>query len=308
MFKKAMSYLMIVFVAFLLALNYEMFVFPNSFAPAGLNGVCTMIQYVSGVSIGYLNILINIPLAVAIYFLVSKPMALRSMVYSLAFSAFILMLEKTDMSQFAYSTPNSAILGPLVAGIISGAGAALIFRANTCLGGTDFVAAIIHKYKPQVNFFWAIFMLNAVVAMVSFFVYDYKIEPVLLCILYSYASSTVRDAMMQKGRSAIRCEIITDNPKEMGQALIHKLHHSATLISAKGMYSGQAKSVLICIVNKSQVEELAHVVRSFPGSFVIVSHVSNVIGNFKRLDSHGKPETEIFDIGTGDSSAENLVE
>lgn len=306
--KKALSYILIVVVAFFLAVNYELFVLPNSFAPAGINGICTMIQYMFGISIGYLNILINIPLAVFIYFVVSKPMALRSMIYTLSFSLFILLLERIDLSPFAYSTQYSVLLGPVVAGIISGAGAALIFKANTCLGGTDFIAAIIHKYMPQVNFFWAIFVLNALVAGASFFVYDYKIEPVILCILYSYSSTAVRDNIMQKGRCAVRCEIITEHPHELGQALIHKLHHSATLISAKGMYSGKEKSILICIVNRSQVGELSHVVMSFPDSFVIVSHVTNVLGNFRRLDSHGKPEVELFDIGSGHSSDFNILD
>ena len=295
--KKVMSYISIVLVAFLTAVTYELFVFPNRFAPAGLNGICTMIQYVCGISIGYLNIIINIPLAIAVYFLVSRPMAVRSMVYTLAFSACILFLDHADLSMFVYSTPNSAILGPVLAGILSGAGAGIIYKSRANQGGTDFIAALIHHYKPQINFFWAIFILNSVVAVASYFVYDYEIEPVLLCILYRYASSAVRDGMMQKGRSAVRCEIVTDYPEQLGHALIERLHHTATQVAATGMYSGKKKSVLICIVNKSQVDKLCQLVTEFPESFVIVSNVNNVIGNFKRLDSHGKPEVELFDLG-----------
>ena len=36
--KRVWTYLVIVAVAMLAALNYELFVFPNSFAPSGLNG------------------------------------------------------------------------------------------------------------------------------------------------------------------------------------------------------------------------------------------------------------------------------
>lgn len=295
--KKTMSYISIVVVAFLAALNYELFVLPNRFAPAGLNGICTMLQYLLGISIGYLNILINIPLAIAVYFCVNKYMAMRSMVYSLCFSGFILVLEQADLSALMYSTPNSAILGPLVAGLISGAGAGLIFKSRACQGGTDFIAAIIHRYKPQVNFFWAIFALNTAVAAMSYFVYDYQIEPVLLCILYSYTSSAVQDSIMQKSRSAVRCEIVTESPEELGRVMIETLHHTVTQVPAKGMYSGRPKSVLVCIVNRSQVDALCKLVSRFPNSFMIVSHVSDVIGNFRRLDSRGNPQTEFFDLG-----------
>ena len=60
--KKVISYLMVICIAFVMALNYQLFVFPNGFAPAGINGLCTMIQYMFGINVGYLNLLINVPL------------------------------------------------------------------------------------------------------------------------------------------------------------------------------------------------------------------------------------------------------
>ena len=55
--------------------------------------------------------------------------------------------------------------------------------------------------------------------------------------------------------------------------------------------------MIVCIVNPSQVTELTRLVTQFPGSFVALSQVSNVIGNFKRLDSHGNRPVEVYDSG-----------
>ena len=161
--KKLITYLAIVLMALSCALNYQLFVFPNQFAPAGLNGICTMIQYLSGISMGYLSLLVNIPLAILVYFLVSKSLAVRSMVYVLSFSLFLVVLGKLDLSAFAYSTENgtSAILGPLVAGIINGSCASVLIRSSAYSGGTDFVASIIHKYRPDFNFFWIVFFTES---------------------------------------------------------------------------------------------------------------------------------------------------
>lgn len=104
--KKVWTYLVIAFIALLASVNYELFVFPNQFAPSGINGICTMIQYVTGVSVGYLSLFINIPLAIWCYFEVSKPMAIRSMVYVVTFSLGLLILDKVDLSAFAYVTEN----------------------------------------------------------------------------------------------------------------------------------------------------------------------------------------------------------
>ena len=297
--KKLLTYLAISAVAILSAFNYELFVFPNKFAPAGLNGLCTMVQYVTGISVGYMALVINIPLAIFVYLKVSKSLAKRSMVYVVVSSVAMVILSNVDMSRFAYATDTgtSAILGPLVGGIIFGSSYSLLVQASSNSGGTDFIAAIIHKYRPDMNIFWLIFGLNVVVAITSYFVYDYQIEPVLLCILYCYTSSTITDRMTKSGRSAVRFEIVTDHPEAISQAIIEKLHHSATLIPGRGMYLGKEVSILICVVNKSQMAKLSAIVRSYPNTVAVMSSVNEVMGNFKKIDREGRQEKQLLDQG-----------
>lgn len=299
--KKALTYLFIVGLALLSSLSYQLFIFPNRFAPAGLNGICTMIQHIFGINVGYLSLIINIPLAVIVLFKVGRSLAFRSMLYVVAFSLFLILFERIDLSAFAYETANgtSKILGPLVAGIISGACYAMLVRTSASSGGTDFVAAIIHKDRPDLNFFVITFLINATVACASYFVYDFQMEPVILCILYSFMSSTVSDGMMKSGRSAIRFEIITDYPREISNAIITRLKHSATLSPARGMYSGRETNILVCVVNKSQVAALAAIVQEYPNTFAVMSSVSEVMGNFKRMDNRGHAEKEFLDKGDG---------
>ncbi len=299
--RKVLTYLVIAALALLAALNYALFVFPNEFAPSGLNGLCTMFQHVTGLSMGYLNLLLNLPLAIAVYCKVSRSLALRAMCYVVCFSGALLLLDHVDLSAFAYATENgtSTIMGPLVGGIIGGSVQAALLRASAYTGGTDFISSLIHKYRPDVNFFWTGFSLNVVVAAISFFVYGYKIEPVLLCILYSFASSSVTDRMNKSGRSAIRFEIITDQPEALSQAIIQRLHHSATLIPARGMYRGRETNMLVCVVNRTQSAALSALIRSYPNTFAVASQVNEVMGNFKRLDNRGNLEKDFLDPGDG---------
>ena len=163
--KKALTYLVIVFLALGASLNYELFVFPNQFAPSGLNGICTMIQHLSGISVGYLSLLINVPLAIWCYYEVSKPIATRSMVYVLTFSIGLLVLDKVDLTAFHYATENgtSKILGPLVAGIIQGFVYSILMKASAYTGGTDFISAIVHKRNPNKSVLGFSFTLNVLV-------------------------------------------------------------------------------------------------------------------------------------------------
>ena len=299
--KKVWTYFVIAAVAFFAAVNYELFVFPNAFAPSGLNGICTMIQYVSGISVGYLSLLINLPLAIWCYIEVSRPIAIRSMVYVVVFSVALLILDQVDLSVIAYSTENgtSRIMGPLVAGIIMGFCYSILIKASAYTGGTDFISAIIHKRHPEKSVFSLSFTINAIVAIASFFVYDYKIEPVIMCIVYSFASSTVGERFLKSGRSAMRFEIVTDHPDEVCGDIIHVLHHIATKIRAVGAFTGKETWIVMCVINNAQTEILANIVRKYPNTFAMMSPVGGVMGNFKKLSEKGKPVTAILDEGDG---------
>ena len=299
--KRVWTYFVIAAVALLAALDYELFVFPNAFAPSGLNGICTMIQYVSGISVGYLSLLINIPLALVVYFKVSKPIAARSMVYVVVFSVGLLILDKVDMSAFAYSTANgtSHILGPLTAGLIMGYIYAILMKASAYTGGTDFVAAIIHNKNPEKSVYVLSFVMNALVAVSSYFVYDFKMEPVLLCILYSFATSTMAERFLRNGRSAVRFEIVTNYPEEISREIISKLHHTATVFPAKGMYNGKEVDIVMCVVNNTQMGALSQIVKNYPHTFAIMSQVTEVMGNFRHYSKQGQEVVPVLDQGDG---------
>lgn len=299
--KKVWTYLVIAAVAFAAAVNYELFVFPNQFAPSGLNGICTMIQHISGISVGYLSLLINVPLALWVYFTVSKPIATRSMVYVVTFSIALLILDHVDLSPFAYVTDNgtSKILGPLVAGVIQGYVYSILVKASAYSGGTDFISAIIHKHNPSKSVFGLTFTMNVFIAIASYFVYGYQMEPVILCILYSFMSSTVGERLMKSGREAVCFEIITDHPREISEEIIKKIHHTTTLIPAKGMYSGRETNMLICVVNKTQAAIVSRIIRKYPRTFAVMDPVSEVMGNFKDLNTDGSLVTHMLDRGDG---------
>ena len=297
--KKLLTYLAITANAIVSALIYQLFVFPNDFAPAGVGGICTMIQYVFGINVGYLSLLINLPLAIAVFFLVSKHEAIRSMLHVVVFSAALVVLDYVDLSAFVYHTETgtSSILGPLVGGLGMGYLCALMVRIGGHQGGVYFAGSLVHRYHPHFNMFWVSFALNVMVAIISYFVYGMRIEPVLLCVIYCFATSLVNDKIAKGDRSAVRFEIVTEHPEEISQAIIHRLHHSATLLPGKGIYKGRETSVLICVVNNTQAAVLSAIVRSYPDTFAIMSSVSEVMGNFKRLDTKGRREVSLLDQG-----------
>ena len=70
----------------LLAFTYQLFIVKNNFAPAGINGIATMIQYKTGFSIGYMSLIINVPLCSLAYFFVNRDFAKKSLLFCLVYS------------------------------------------------------------------------------------------------------------------------------------------------------------------------------------------------------------------------------
>lgn len=281
-----LNYIALAGLAILMALNYQIFILHNAFAPAGINGLATMIQYVFDFSIGYMSLIINVPLAIFAYFKVDKQFALKNLVFVLVFSSAMLILQRyVDLSRFIYHTGDgrSTLLAPVASGVINGYIYGCAIRLGGSTGGTDFLAAYVHKIRPEYSLIRVLFAFNVSVALLSYFVYDFNVEPVILCIAYCFITSHVSDNMIKGGEQAIKVELITSRPEQISKALIEGLRHSVTIIDARGGYTGENKTMLICVINKHQIARMTEIIRNFPDTFACISDVNQTLGNFKRI-------------------------
>lgn len=279
------GYAVMVLLAMAMGTSYQLFVYPNAFAPAGINGIATMVQYLFNVSVGYLSLAINIPLIAVSWKWLDRDFAMKNLVYVLVFSGMNLLLDYIDVSALAYYTENgnSAILGPAAAGVVSGVAYGFAIKQNGSTGGTDIIAAWVRKLHPEVSLVWTVFALNACVALVSFFVYGYQFEPVIMCLVYCYLSSGISDKILKGGKKALKFEVVTNQGTELATRLLQELHHGVTVLPARGMYSDQPKDLLVCIVNRHQIVRFQEILAQFPGSFACVSEVNETMGNFVRV-------------------------
>ena len=282
----ALDYLAIIAMAVLMALNYQVFILQNAFAPSGLNGLATMIQYLFHFSVGYFSLIINIPLAIACWLFVNRRFAVRTIIFTLTFSGALLLLQnRIDMSRFIYHTDDgrSTLLAPVVSGAINGFIYGTTIRHGGSTGGTDFIGEFVHKRWPGFSMTKVVLTLNVTIAGLSYFVYDFNIEPVVLCIIYSLLTSIVADRWVQSGKRAWRVEMITGHPEEVTKAVIEELHHSTTVLKAEGGYSHQGKTMLVCIINYSQIAHMESILSRFHDTFACVMPVNETLGNFRKI-------------------------
>ena len=275
---KMIEYIKIIILASIMALNYEIFIFKNQFAPAGIGGIATMIQYVFDFSVGYLTLIINIPLAFIAYFIIDRDFTIKSLTFSMVFSFMLILLKTVDLDAFRYYSENgtSAILAPVAAGTINGIIYGFAMKLNGSSGGMDIVAACIRKRRPH-------FALTRII------IYGYKLEPVILCIIYCFITSSVNEYILKGGKEAIKFEIITTHGDEICKRIINELHHSATIWTVEGAYTHIDRQMLICLVNKHQIIEFQRILYEYDDTFAYISGVTETIGNFKKIKKVHKP-------------------
>lgn len=283
--KTLKSYLTVAALALLMAMSYECFVFPNSFAPAGINGLATIIQYLFHINIGCFSLLINVPLILLAWRKLDPDFARKSLLFVAVFSCITLTLSQSDLGPLVYHTENgtSALLGPVAAGVVSGFVYGLVIRQNGSTGGTDIIAAWVRRKHPEASLVWLIFGLNASVAILSFFVYGCQFEPVILCLIYCYLSSHISDTILKGGKTALKFEVITCHAEPLANRLLQELHHGVTVLPARGMYSDTPRMLLVCVVNRHQIVRFQKILREFPDTFAYVSSVNETLGNFKKV-------------------------
>ncbi len=289
----AFSEIIIALLAILMALSYQLFVVENHFAPAGLNGIATMIQYKTGFSIGYMSLIINVPLCVLAYFLVNKRFAVKTLTFCLVYSFAFLFFQHLGLEQFQYNANGHNTIFPVIlSGVISGFIYGICFLKNSSTGGVDVVSKFISRVNPHVNFFWVTFILNTTVALASFFVYAqpdatgrliYDYNPVCLCILYCFLSSFMGNWIIKGTKSAIKFTVITEHPREIAEAISKELRHGSTQIEAMGSYRYESKAILLCVVNKNQMVDLKNILGRFPNTFSFSESVNETYGNFKKI-------------------------
>ena len=285
------SYGAVILMALLLAVNYHIFIVENNFAPAGLNGIATMVQYKTGFSISYMSLLINIPLCILAYFLLEREYAVKTFVYTLVYSFSYLLLQNLELDFLKYNAQGHDTIFPaIISGVISGFVSGVCLKQNGSTGGMELVSKYINKINPSSNFFKVTFTLNAIIAGVSLIVYSnngtLNYKPVALCITYCFVANFVGNHIIKGTKTAYKFTVITTHPDEICSAITNILKHGVTKLTAQGVYTNEPRSVLLCVINKHQLPDFQKIIEKYDNTFSFCEVVNETYGNFKQIRSH----------------------
>ncbi len=274
------------------ALGIYIFVSPNKFAPGGTNGIAVLLEYVTKWNSGWFLLMINVPLFFLAFFLLGKREAIISTLSMLLTSGLLIVFDYIPAFPRFDGTGTEepisyGLLAAVAGGIFLGAALAIMIKSCGTAGGTAVLASLVKKKWSFLNVSWLTSAFDAIVVVVSFFVYYpwsapfiNKLTSVLLALVSLVVTSKTSDIILQGYKTAYRFEIVTNQAEEIAKEIMETTHHGVTEVPGIGMYSHSEHKVLVCIIRKRHIAEIQRIIKKYPGTFASFTPASEVYGKF----------------------------
>jgi len=276
------NYLLIILGTTFMALAINWFFEPNKLVIGGVSGLAIIIEYTAGkvglsIPIWLTNLALNAPL----FLLAMKSLGKQFLVRT-AFST-IFLSAALYYTQFApLPAGHDLVLSSVFGGALSGAGAALVFKASATTGGSDMLAFIIrHRFK-HLNLSRVLFVIDGMIIILGYFAFG--AEKTMYAIIAAFVASKIIDAILEGLSFAKAAFIITDCSKSIADAIMVDLQRGVTGLNGRGMYTQTDKGVLMCVVSSKEMPKLKEIVHRYDEkAFLIVADVREVLGEgFKQ--------------------------
>lgn len=271
------DYLFIFMGTGIMALAIQCIFEPIGLVTGGFSGIAIIIRKMTagivegGVPLWLTNLALNVPVFIAALIIKGRKFLGRTVVGTVLLSFWLYVIPQVDLTQGDY------MLSSVFGGVITGIGIGFVLLAKATTGGTDMVSALIQKYVRHYSVVQILQVIDGMVVLAGLYVFGLK--PALYAIVAIFITSKVSDALMEGMKYSKAAFIITDCYKEIADAIMTQLDRGLTGLDATGMYSGDKKTVLYCVVSKKEIVELKDIVAKIdPKAFVIVTDAREVFG------------------------------
>ncbi|MDR1005014.1 MAG: YitT family protein [Prevotellaceae bacterium] len=285
--REARDYLFITFGLFLYALGWAAFLLPYQITTGGTTGIGAIIFYSTGFPIQYSYLLINAVLMIFAVKILGPRFSIKTG-YAILMLTFLLAFLQ-EVVNGADGTPPQ-VLGPgqdfmacLIGAIMCGIGLGIVFNSNGSTGGTDIIAAIVHKYR-DITLGRMIMACDVVIISSCYFIFhDWR--RVIFGFVTLFVIGFVLDYVVNSIRRSVQFLIFSKEYEKIADRITHETHRGVTVIDGVGWYSKNDVKVLIVVAYKRQSVEIFRLIKDVdPHAFISQSAVIGVYGEgFDRL-------------------------
>lgn len=268
------DYLLILLGSILQATALRGFLIPAKLASGGVSGLSQIINNFTGWPIGVMVLLGNIPLLILGWrFLGGPRFAART---AFAVISFSILIDIPLSFLSSEGITGDIVLNSLYGGVISGIGFGLVYRGRGTSGGSDILARILSSWRG-IPVTQSYLITDAVIIFLAGITFSW--ENALYALVMLYVSGIAAESISQGSNILRTGMIITANPDPIKEEIFNRLRRGVTIIDAKGGYSGEEKTILLCVVTRAEIPHLKALTRDLdPRAFLIIGHAQEVRG------------------------------
>ena len=262
------------------AMSLDLFLIPNSIVGGGVTGTATLLNLLFGFGVGFLTMVLNLPILLAGLKTEGAAFIARCLVTNTLLSVMI------DAFSFLPAMTRSPVLAAVYGGVCQGIAIGIFYRTRMSSGGTELLGRLLLARFPGLSIGTMIAVLDGIVVVTGAVVLKTP-ENVLYALIVIFISARLSDTIVTGLNRAKMCYIITDHPEEVSRVLLSHSPRGVTNISATGMYTHAPRGILMTVVKRHQLVELKRLVQLADAqAFVIVSETTEVLGKgFQEMGS-----------------------
>jgi uncharacterized membrane-anchored protein YitT (DUF2179 family) len=277
--KLAKRIFFIILGGILMGVGIEEFLVPNKILDGGIVGISIILSHLTGWRLGLFIFVLNIPFFFIGYKQIGKTFALSTLL-----GITVLSLTTSFLHDWPVFTED-LLLATVFGGIVLGAGVGIVIRYGGSLDGTEILAILANRRLPfsvgEVIMFFNIFIFGT-----AGFIFGWdRAMYSLLAYFIAFKTIDIVIAGLDESKAAW---IISDQHKQIGEAILARLGRGVTYLTGEGAYTGDDKKVIFCVITRLEEAKLKSIVEELDESaFLAVGNIAEVRGGrFKKRNIH----------------------
>lgn len=280
-----LSYIIITFGTAIIAVGIYFFKFPNHFSVGGVSSLAVLLSKLFNYAVTESQIMsiANIFLLILALIIFGKHFAIKTIYSTVLLSVLTLIFEKVFPLTAPITDQKFLELILTIGGIAIGS--AILFSQGASSGGTDVIAMIIKKFSGA-DIGTALLISDAFMAIASGFIFPDQPEICLYSIVGLVLKSFIVDNVIDGFNRNKYFVIVTTKEKEVCDFIHNILHRGATISKCTGSFTGEEKSMITTVLNRTQAGMLKKYLKEIdPAAFTVITNSSDILGKGFRIVS-----------------------
>jgi len=267
------DYGLLVLGAVVQAASMDLFFIPGQIASGGVSGLAQVLNQHTGLPIGMMVLVMNVPLFVLGWrYLGGRRFLIRTIFTVVLYSVLV------DLGRLIVPAgpTRDPMLNALYGGVVGGLGMGITFLGQGTGGGTDILARVLARLRgfPLAQSY---LITDALVILLGGFTFGP--ERALYAILALYISGAAAEVVTEGANVVRTAVIISTRPREVADAILSELERGVTGLHGEGMYTQKERTVLYVVISRSEVSRLKVLIRDIdPEAFVVIGQASEALG------------------------------